>query len=295
MVNWILDYATPVSIKDTGAVAPLGYLRNVLVVIKGLDDDTTPTTIFAKPLISISKAVDGLFDGGLPKVSYINRTDLNLSTLELKSQYFTIIFDGFDDVEIASANLGTYDGVVVYEVNTLTSPMLKLTAKVYNPTKDGYTAGYTFGVFLAGVVFANLQYYSTSKNISYVESLGQANTAFESRLICWGRDDSQGQRLISAFVGGKGLATPYVEEEIKVNLQANNLKMLAGGLAYTLVDTAVVKNTNTNYIQQFYVDTGLVQEFTYNVALSSDTTAFLSELNLTTTMPIWKIKMEVIV
>ena len=290
--KWILDYASPTSINTTTAQAPTGYLRNIIVVIKATADDTAISTIISKPVISIDKCVDGLFDGGINKVSYIKLINADVSNLNLNDEYFTILFSGFSEAEILAKDVGTFNGVVGYETDNEADGIEFNTCKMYNPLKDGYTIGYIFGVALSSVNWRNFQYNPTNKNVYFVDNIGVANTLYDNKISVLGKDGVVGIRLVSFFIGGESFSKPYVEKEIVINLQTNNVNLLTQELDYTLQDCAIVSNFNNNYITNFYLNTGLIQDFDYSVSLTSNN-EFLSNLDITPKIAVWKINMEV--
>ena len=290
--KWILDYASPTNINTTIAQAPTGYLRNIIVVIKALADDTAISTITSKPTISIDKCVDGLFDGGMTKVSYIKLINADVSSLNLKDEYFTILFSGFSGAEILAKDLGSFDGVVGFEIDNTADGIEFNTCKMYNPLKDGYTIGYIFGVALSSVNWRNFQYNPTNKDVYFVSDLGIANALYDNNISAFGKDDVVGIRLVSFFIGGESFSKPYVEKEIVINLQTNNINLLTQELSYNLQDTGIVKSFNADYIKKFYVDTGLIEDFDYSVDLTTDNN-FISDLDIKPVVAVFKILMQV--
>ena len=290
--KWILDYASPTSINTSTAQAPTGYLRNIIVVIKAIADDTAISTITSKPSVSIDKCVDGLFDGGMNKVSYIKLINADVSSLSLNDEYFTILFSGFSEVEIEDKDLGAFDGVIGYEIDDEDDGIEINTCKMYNTLKDGYTIGYIFGVALSSVNWRNFQYNPTNKDVYFVGDLGIANALYDNKISAFGKDDVVGIRLVSFFIGGESFSKPYVEKEIVINLQTNNINQLSQELSYNLQDTGIVRSFNANYIQKFYVDTGLIEDFDYSVDLTTDNN-FISDLDIKPVVAVWKILMQV--
>lgn len=292
--SWILDYATPTTIDTAVVTAPTGFLRAVVVIIKAEVDETSLTQLTTKPATSISGAVDGLFDGGLSAVNYIKRINADLPVgLSLDNEAFSVILDGYNDAELTAKDLQGFKGTLHYEVDTTNAGVETNTDKVYNPAKDGYTAGYTLGRMLSSTEWSNNQYISTPANVYVVTDLGAAETLFNARTTFWGRDDVAGTRLCGAFVGGNGFTKPYIEEEIAINLQANNLNLLAGNLKNTLQDCKIVELFNRNYINEFYLNTGLITAFDYEVKLSSEVFKFQSKLAVAVAIPVWIINMNI--
>jgi hypothetical protein len=293
-IRFITEYASPTTIQTTVSVANTGFLREVLVIIKDTTDQTTITTLTSKPITEIKKSITGLFDGGMSKVSYIKRINADLPTgLEINANYFTILLDGFSAVELGASNLGDFVGVVWQETNNINEGIENKIAKIYNTLLDGYTLGYTAGIFLSQNDWSNLQYTPTNKNVFVVDNLGTANTLFLNRLSFWGRDDFEGTRLMALFADSNGITKHYIEKQIAVELQTNNLNLLSSDLKNTIVDAKIVENSNKNYINDNYLLTGLISAFIYTVSLSTKPNAFDSDLDLVVPAPIWKIDMTI--
>jgi hypothetical protein len=288
--SFVLEYTSPTSIETAVVQAPTGFLREVLVIIKAQVSDVSISTITAKPSVSVSELVDGLFDGGMNKVSYIRLIDADISSFSVKNSYFTILLDGFSDVEILAKELGDFEGVIGFETDSQSAGIENKTCKMYAPLKNGYTIGYSFGLGLSSPIWINLQYKSSNKNVEFIDNLGIANTLYNTKISTWGKDDVVGLRLISFFVGGEAFSKAYIEKEIAINLQTNNINYLASELSYNLQDASLVEANNSNYIQRFYVDTGLIETFEYEVKLSTNN-EFLSNLYITPIIAIWKINM----
>lgn len=289
--SWILDYSTPTSLETSSAVANVGYIREVLVVRKGVE---TPIEILtSRQTTNSSKVVNALFDVGVTRVGFKEQEDLDLSLVKLKGEFFTVIVEGFEIEDIEAKNLGEFNGVFVFESTNLEPAITYNQIEVYSLTTDGYTAGEIIGKLVVGSEFRNLQYTTTNNNVSYVEDIGTANGLYNKKGTVFGRDDFQGIRLVSAFCNGEGISKPYILEEIKVLTQASNLKMLGTSLAWNINDTQLVDAVNTNFITENYVTTGLITSFEYNVSLGTDNSAFASSLDVKVSTPVFKIKMEI--
>lgn len=289
--SWILDYSTPTSLETSSAVANVGYIREVLVVRKGVE---TPIEILtSRQTLNSSKVVNALFDVGVTRVGFKEQEDLDLSLVKLKGEFFTVIVEGFEIEDIEAKNLGEFNGVFVFESTNLEPAITYNQIEVYSLTTDGYTAGEIIGKLVVGSEFRNLQYTTTNNNVSYVEDIGTANGLYNKKGTVFGRDDFQGIRLVSAFCNGEGISKPYILEEIKVLTQASNLKMLGTSLAWNINDTQLVDTVNTNFITENYVTTGLITSFEYNVSLGTDNSAFASSLDVKVSTPVFKIKMEI--
>lgn len=290
--KWILDKASPTTISTATVPSNTGYLRAVIVVIKAEADDVSITTITSNPAVSIDKCIDGLFESGLSKVSYIRLIDADISALEIKDTYFTVMFSGYSEGELEARKVGSFNGVVVFETTDVNKGIEAFTDTPYSLTKDGYTMGCTYGAPLSSATWSNCQYRATNKEVSFVSDLGTSKTLYDNKITHWGKDETAGLRLLAFYIGGESFTKPYIEQEIAINLQTNNINLLAQELDYTLQDCAVVTNANSSYITKFYLETGLIKAFDYTVTLGTNN-EMKSKLDITPTVAVWVINMEI--
>lgn len=288
----LLDYASPTSINTDIVQAPTGFLRNILVVVKSDTADTTISTITSKPSVSFDKCIDNLFDKGMNKVSYIRLENTDISNLSLNNEYATVLFNGFSIEELKARNIGSFNGVIGYEISNENDgdPDINTT---YTPIADGTVIGSLFGTGLSNVSWKNCQYRTISIEEKYVvKDLGLMNTLYDSKISFIGRDDVVGTKIASFFIGGESFSKPYIEKEITLNLQTNNINLLSQELSYNIQDAGIIRSFNSNYIQKFYVETGLIEDFDYSVDLTTDNN-FISNLDIRPVVAVWKILMQV--
>lgn len=292
MTKWIQDFISPITLKSPTVSLSTEFIRNVLVVIKSQENDTNWVTITSKPTTSISRTIDSLFNEGVNKVSYIKLTDLTLKDFLLNDSFFTILFDGFSKEEIEARDLGSYTGVIGYEVTEKTEGIIENVKRVYcKPedvaTKGGANLGVFFGITLSGRSLALATPITT--DVSYIDNLGDANDLFEKKISCIGKDEAFNIRVITYFIGKFPTTKPYIEKEMLIKIQENNANLISQGLDFTSLDASIVTNYNTNYIIKYYVNTKKIEDFTYKATMSNTQGIFDSILDTKPMYPLYKI------
>jgi hypothetical protein len=291
VLNWILDYASPVVIDTSTAVAPRGFLKKMLIIEKDVADETSITEYLARPTATGLDAVKGAFDSGSSVVYGIKRTTLDFSTFDVKTLVYTIVAIGFDLTEVASKNLGSFEGVFIYQASapqgvSLRTGFIKKDDSLI--PESNYTAGYTLGVILNQNTWRTLQYVATNKQILTIKNKGEAKLWNDAGGIVWGEDDVVGKRLVSGFIGGRSLVADYIEKEISIGLQENNFNLnVINEFVYNLADAKVLEMYNEKWIETNYLTTGLINSFQHQVNPGVDGKSFNCDVAVEPVNPVW--------
>lgn len=293
--SWVVDYASPVSVSAPDVQPSTAYLRQLLVVLKTDISETEITTLTQSPTDVGLEAVARAFTGGLKVVSYIKLEDLTtLNTFNLKGAYYTLVVIGYTPAEITASNYGNYDGVVIYANDSVGDVVSGITNHAYCYGALGLKACFTFGKFLSAPTFKNLSYTDATSQEETLQDEGIASQWYNAKGIAWGYDDQVGSRLVTAFINGKGLSTPYILRELIILFQTNSFNIMATEINYTVADAKNVQGFNQQILNT-YITQGLILSADYSVALSpSNTSEFISTLeNIETPIPIFKIGLNV--
>jgi hypothetical protein len=115
---------------------------------------------------------------------------------------------------------------------------------------------YAFGKLLSNLAsWTNQQYITMPFNDGIVE-LGQANGLFDDRVSFVIHDEEFGNRLGFFVAGGKAIAAPYIEKNLRVDLQGRTLSWIAANEpTYTLTETTLLENRLQEDIINLYRDT----------------------------------------
>jgi hypothetical protein len=285
--NWILNYSSPTTIVSGGSVANLSFLRKILVVIKGEEDTQDIITLTQKTTTPELLFLNAAFDGGLNSISYIIKSNLNLSLLPITDNYFTIFAKGFSELEIESKDLGSYDGVFF---NHLSSGF---TGTLYNEgwcrDSTGYTTLFTLSSLLSQPSWVNIPYRTSNANLEFVENSGDANLIYDNYGTGWGKDDESGLRLISFFINKQSPIKPYIYKEISQLIKANDLTLMSKDVKYTKGSARAVEQSSAALIESLYVSTGIIESFEISVVLSPNGKEFNANLSIEVPESVWKI------
>jgi len=284
--NFILDVATPVVIENNSVAVDFSFLRKLLIVIKS-DTDTNSIITLNEPSIDPLLAnVNAGFDAGLNSIDYIYKDNLDLSALELKGNYYTIVAIGFDDTELSTKDLGIYDGVFGY--NILSGVKGNVLNEFWTLDPIGYTTIYTIALVLAQPEWKTIQYKSSNKNLYFVENAGEVKAVYNAGGVVWAKDAQVGLRLMSQFINNQSVIKPYVYKEISLVLQQAEFNGLASGLNYTKGDSSYVQTKGSNLITERYLDTGKINSFDLSIALSNTSgREFIATLEIEVPESIW--------
>lgn len=284
--NFMLDVATPVVIENNSVAVDFSFLRKLLVVVKSDTDTDSIITLNEPSTDPLLANVNAGFDGGLNSVDYILKDNLDLSALELKGNYYTIVAIGFDDAELSAKDLGVYDGVFGY--NIASGVKGNVLNEFWTLDPIGYTTIYTIALVLAQPEFESIQYKSSNKNLYFVENAGAVKEVYNAGGVVWGKDNQVGLRLMSQFINNQSVIKPYYYREISLVLQQAEFNGLASGLNYTKGDASYVQIKGSNLITERYLDTGKINSFDLSIALSNTSgREFIATLEIEVPESIW--------
>jgi hypothetical protein len=240
----VFDIENPEILKD---------LRQVLVIRKGIE--SSHIKLISGESNNHSKAVKGLFDAGMSRVGFKEQNDLDLSTLSLNGEYFTIIVEGFSEAEISAKDLGDFDGVFVFESSNLRPSVVYNTWEIYSLTKTGETAGNLVGMLLVPEKFTNLEFRTPIGEVFYIEDRGTAEGIYQSKGTVFGKDSICGISLVSAYINGRGVSEPYLLEEIRRVVQT----LIYNNRSKGVTDENFIERNINSYIKDNYVDLKLIE------------------------------------
>lgn len=115
---------------------------------------------------------------------------------------------------------------------------------------------YAFGKLLSNAAnWTNLQYIPMPVDDG-IDTLGEANSMYDDRVSFAINDDEFGKRLGFFVAGGKAIAAPYIEKNLRVDLQSAALTWISANQpSYTVVEASLLETRlqedviNVMYIQ----------------------------------------------
>ncbi len=300
MSNIILDFAVPVKIYSVSPSVNTSYIKKALVIIKDtIDADkitllTSPVTVAPAAGAVDLRVLNAAMDGGLSSISYITRKTLDLTNIVglINNTFFTIIAVGFTDAEFTARKDAGYNGVWIKQSLSLVSKLEPKVGYIYD--KTGYTSIYTMANFLSQNTLSPLNYQTTNKNVDlYTDSLGLANTAYDSRFSFWMQDDTKGKILASFFIFGKDANFYYIEEEVKLKIQDSIFKLLQQNFTWDVVGAATLEGILNAYLETFYISRNLITKNSKTTVLVSvNEQEFDCVFNLELTRSLKKVKIS---
>lgn len=202
-----------------------------------------------------------------------------------------------DNLEGGSGqSYGTFDGVVAYsttdaEVAADFSSQENRCAFFTKADNGATNMCYAFGKLLSNLTnWVNQQYISMPADDG-VDKLGDANALFDDRVSFVIHDDELGDRLALFAVGGKAIAAPYIEKNLRIDMQSRAVQWIAANQpAYTLTNAALLEQRlQEDVINQRYVETGLIEAGEVEVRLLQGNFVASGFINVAEPKALWRI------
>lgn len=313
MAKILLDYSIPFTqVSGVGAVN-LSYLKNVAVIathktgITGPPVINTITDITQATALTDATDLEALFSGGLNQFYLITCEDLDAvetaGILDATSHYTALISNTFDQSAI-SAWTPTYSGVVSAAFDDNASATAYTAQDKYCAFLDdsgsprSYGMYYAFAKLLSGTFWRDQQYVEVvSSNVYAVDSLGDANNLFNSRVSFYLDDEEFGKRLGFFAAGGDGITAPYIDEEIKRILQSSGTNYLALNQPKNITASRIRLQRRLNgeigtYIEPPYQYLDDTVENSITVTESNERFVVNGSLSTKVAEPIWRLRVE---
>jgi hypothetical protein len=170
---------------------------------------------------------------------------------------------GEDETSVPSeVDVGAFDGVVGYAsdepaVAQAFGANARRSGWVYGNNNGAQNMFYAFGKLLSNLSnWTNQQYIPMPLNDS-VDELGAANSLFDSRVSFVINYTEFANRLAMFCVGGKAIVAPYIEKNLRVDLQSRALTWVSANQpSYTLTNAALLEQRlQEDIINQRYIQT----------------------------------------
>lgn len=171
----------------------------------------------------------------------------------------------------AGIYVGTFDGVIgVAEADlTFLEDQAAIEGRVaffYDVANGAKNMFYAFGKLLSNASNWLNQQYITMPFDDGIDTLGEANSLFDSKISFALNDDEFGKRLALFAVGGKAIVAPYILKNLRVDLQSAALQWISGNQPQytikeaTLLETRLQEDViNRQYIERSLITAGVVE------------------------------------
>lgn len=153
------------------------------------------------------------------------------------------------------------------------------------------TMFYAFGKLLSNLAnWTNQQYITTPVNDN-VETLGDANTLFDTKVSFALHDEEFGNRLALFAVGGKAIVSPYIKKNLSIDLQSRALTWISANQPqYTLTNAALLEQRlQEDVINQQYIQTQWIERGIVSITLVNDNFVGTAEINISEPSALWRI------
>lgn len=150
---------------------------------------------------------------------------------------------------------------------------------------------FAFGKLLSNLVAWKNQQYITMPIADDVDTLGKANSLFDSKISFVISDDEFGKRLALFCAGGEAIVAPYVKKNLEIDLQSAALSYISGNQpAKDHKNASLLEDDMQKVVKQYIarqdIETG-------SVAVSIDTTdqnfVATSEITISEPDAFWRI------
>ncbi|MDR1498720.1 MAG: hypothetical protein LBS34_00325 [Rickettsiales bacterium] len=256
------SYFMPIVVKPAPAPTNIGYLKRICLVAK-------PKNGVAEQFLQITDqtTLSNYTDNNngyqlLGKLSSIylalcfELAELNELLDPVNSQFYTLLLsDDYTSEEIATVNLGTFKGVVAANIDNL-DLATAFGAKLNQVASCNGTANdlsYLFALLLGEDGWNNLQAVQTPNGSPLA---GTLDDYFDKKLSFIGTDKVSGlHKVCGFFCGGRPIITPYLMEQVKVELQDKWQAYLVKNspnvseLNCAKIQSYLYEDVLTNYIQ----------------------------------------------
>jgi hypothetical protein len=148
---------------------------------------------------------------------------------------------------------------------------------------------YAFGKLLSNSLNWLNQQYITVPYADDVNSLGSANSLFDSKVSFVISDTQFGNRLALFAQGGSAITAPYILRNLQIDMQSDALQFLSGNMpTYTNVNASLLETVLQKRIQA-YIDKQWIEAGTVSITLEQDDFVASGNINVAKPSALWRI------
>lgn len=304
-MNILLDYFFPITSIEPTPQASVGFLKQVLIIVKpkvGVTEGaiTLATTMGAVTPLTANTEAQQLFNAGLSRVFVMPKANLDIDqALEGKeSDFHTILISSdFSDAEVTAADLGAFKGVV--GVSSVDDTFLATQAVIKNRSAFHTTTAnkaknmfFAFGKLLSNSLNWRNQQYIAMPFADDVATLGKANSLFDSKINFVISDSEFGNRLALFAAGGKAIVAPYVIKNLQIDMQSRALSYVSGNQpAYTPKNAALLED-ELDKVVALYIENEWIESGDVEVELEQDNFIASGDILVSEPKALWRIFAE---
>lgn len=152
---------------------------------------------------------------------------------------------------------------------------------------------YAFGSMLSNSLSWKNQQYITMPLDDGIDTLGEAESLFDSKISFVLNDDEFGKRLALFACGAKAITAPYILRNLEIDLQSAALTYVsANNPDYTLTEAALIEDECQKVINESYIKPKLISSGKIEITLEEDNFVAAGRITVPTPKALWRIAGE---
>jgi len=307
-MNILLDYFFKITSIEPTAAASTAFLKQAAIVVKPNGGGTAGNITLCTSSSAIEAITDNedaveLLNAGMSKIYVIQSATLDIETVinANASLFYTLLISSdFVDADITDdLEVGTYKGVIGVSSTSKTFLDGQAATELRSPwfTKSANGAknmAFAFGKLLSNAGNWANQQYVTMPYGDDVNTLGDADDLFDRRISFVIEDSQYGKRLGFFVVGGKAIISPYIEKNLKVDMQSSALTYISANQPQTTPKHASLIEDELEEVIELYKTRGWIEEGTVAITVEDSNFVAAGAINISEPSAFWKINAQLL-
>lgn len=160
-------------------------------------------------------------------------------------------------------------------------------------TNKGKSMAYAFGSMLSNASNWLNQQYITMPLDDGIDTLGEANSLFDSKISFALNDDEFGKKLALFAAGQRAIVAPYILKNLRIDLQSRATQWISGNQpAYNLKNAALLETRLQEDVINSYIARGLITEGTVEITLVQSNFVANGDIEVPQPKALWRVTAE---
>lgn len=200
----------------------------------------------------------------------------------------------------AAADFGAFKGVVgvalqdttVLAAQAVIGNRCAFKASITNKAKNMFFA---FGKVLSNTASWRNQQYIEMPFSDEIDSLGDANSLFDSKISFVLDDDEFGKRLALLAAGGRAIVAPYILENIRIDMKSGALQWISANQPqFTLKNAVLLETRLQEDVINSYVSRGLIIGGKIEISLVQQNFVANGDIDIPQPTALWRVTNEMV-
>lgn len=300
MKDILLNYVMKVDAYAPTPSASTAYIRKVLCVVKPVENGDTGTISECTTKAEVQALTNAncykMLEAGMSSIYVLPTNSLDIDAIidATDKQFFTVIIDNsFDDTDIESLDLGSFNGVVGWTVESRndakTFGYSKNNVGFYDKAENASINTYwAFGKMLSANNWKNQQYIEMPLS-SGIDTINMANLMFDDSVSFVLTSPEYGNRLGLFASNRRAIIAPYIYEELTLKLQSKALQYISLNQPnYTAAEASLLEDTLQTVIDS-YIEQGYIEKGNISVALGDKQFVVNAQIEVPEPKALWRI------